>query len=348
MIRFSLILLFFSLTIACKKQDNSAAATTKPNAMPATPIEGFIVKKRNLDTDITANGTLLATEETELHPEASGRVVALNLPEGKMVRKGELLLKIFDEDLQNQLKTLETQLHTAEITEQRLNALLPSKGVSQQEYDLAVLATQNLHNQIDLVRINIGKTELHAPFDGVLGLRRISIGAYASPTTAVATIRATGAPKLDFSIPEKYAPLVRIGQKVNFHIEGQSQVCSATVVATEQRISADARELLVRAHISEVGNGKNLLPGAFAEVNLSLGSNAQTIMIPTQAIIPQARDKRVYVSRNGQAKLIEVKTGVRQADLIEVVSGLQVGDTVATTGILFLKPDGALKFSKIE
>lgn len=327
-----------------KKQDAVPAPASKPG-YNVTAVEGFIVKPTSLSENVTAAGTLVPAEETELHPEASGRVVRINLPEGRTVRRGELLLKVFDEDLRTQLAKLETQIKQAEITEQRLGDLLKVKGVSQQEYDLAALQVQTLKSELELLRINIGKTELRAPYDGVIGLRRISPGAYVTPASAVATIRAVGALKLDFAVPEKYGAQLRRGQTVSFTVEGNAATFTATVQATEQSISTDTRNLQVRALVDKK---TGLLPGAFAEVQLALGQKTDALMIPSQAVIPQARDKKVIVNRGGKAHFTSVKTGVRQAGLIEVTEGLQAGDTIATTGILFLRPDAPLQFSKIE
>lgn len=347
--------LFFSfLTVlalsACKKSGPAAAgqlgnAATK-SAYAVSAVDGYLVKPTTLTEEITSSGTLLPAEETELHPEASGRVVSINLPEGKMVRKGSLLVKIFDQDLRTQMRKLETQLKQAEITEQRLSDLLKVKGVSQQEYDLAVLAVQNLRNEMELVSINIDKTELRAPYDGVIGLRRISPGAYVTPATAVSNIRAASGLKVDFSVPEKYSALLKAGQTVVFKVEGSTKEYHAVVQATEQSISAESRNLMVRALVRE--KDSSLLPGAFAEVNLALGRKLEALLVPSQALIPQARDKKVIVSRGGKAAFVSVKTGIRQAEMVEITEGLQAGDTIAITGILFLRPDAPLQFSKVH
>lgn len=322
------------------------APTNAPKPAQATAaVEGYVVKTAALSEDVTASGTLVPAEETELHPESSGRVVQINLPEGKAVKKGDLLLKVFDEDLKTQVQKAQTQLKQAEITEQRLGELLKVKGVSQQEYDLAALQVQTLRSEIDLLRINVAKTELRAPYDGVLGLRRISPGAYVTPASVVTTIRAASALKLDFSVPEKYSHLLRSGQSISFRMEGSAETHQAVVQATEQRIDENTRNLAVRA---QVLRSKGLLPGAFATVNLSVGNNAKAMLIPSPAIIPQARDKKVIVNRSGKATFVTVKTGVRQAGMVEVTEGLQVGDTIAVTGMLFLRPDAPLQFSKVE
>jgi membrane fusion protein (multidrug efflux system) len=335
---------------ACAKEQkeakpNAAGAPAPKSALAVSAVEGFIAKPSPLSEQVTASGTLMAAEETELHPEASGRVVYLNLPEGRNVRKGELLLRVFDEDLKTQLRRLETQIKQAEITEQRLGELLKVKGVSQQEYDLAALQVQTLRSEMDLLRINIAKTELRAPYDGVLGLRNISPGAYVTPATAVATLRSNAGLKLDFSIPEKYSAQLRNGQTVHFQVEGSDKDYAAVVQATEQRIEAESRNLRVRALVRD---SKGLLPGAFAEVGVNLSNKPQALLIPNQAIIPQARDKKVILSKGGKAQFVTVKTGVRQSSMIEIVEGIQPGDTVCTTGVLFLRPDAKVSFSKVE
>ena len=341
---FALVFLF-----SCGKSDKNAAAPGAAgpgkSSLSVSAVEGFVVKTSVLTERVTASGNLLPSEETELHPEASGRVVRLNLPEGRFVKKGELLLKIFDEDLKTQLRKLETQIKQSEITEQRLAELLKVKGVSQQEYDLAVLQTQTFRADLELLQVNIGKTELRAPYDGLLGLRRISPGAYVTPATAITTLRSAAALKLDFSVPEKYSQQIKIGQQLEFSVEGNSTVHQAKVQATEQRIAEGSRDLLVRA---TVANSKGLLPGAFAEVGLALGNKPKALLIPSQAIIPQAREKKVILSKNGLATFVTVKTGVRQAGLVEITEGISAGDTVCTTGMLFLRPNAPLTFSKIE
>ena len=340
-----LLLAFF--VFGCNQSEQKPETVSQKSfGLSVSAVEGYIAKSAALSEDITASGTLVPAEETELHPEASGRVTFINLPEGRMVRKGQLLLKVFDEDLKTQLRKLEIQKKQAEITEQRLGELLKVKGVSQQEYDLATLQVQTLSSEMELVRISSAKTELRAPYDGVIGLRQISPGAYVTPGTAITTIRANSALKLDFSVPEKYSASLRPGQKVSFTVEGSAIIHSAIVLATEQSIQAASRNLQVRAQVQ--GNINDLLPGAFAEVKLALGNKASALLIPSQAIIPQARDKKLIVSKGGKATFVTVKTGVRQAGQVEITEGIQAGDTVAITGMLFLRPDMPVTFSKVN
>lgn len=334
------------LTLVSCGQKKENAADFKRAPMPLTSVEGLVVGTVPLDNNIGTGGTLLPLEQTELHPEIAGRVISINLPEGKRVSAGTLLVKLFDEDLQTQLKKLETQLAIARTTEQRLKSLVDIQGVSQQEYDLATLQTRNIEAEMDLLRVRIRQTEIRAPFSGVIGLRQISPGAYITPATSVATIRDDHTLRLDFSVPEKYGALMRIGQVVKFTVDGGQRPYSATVTASEQNVSADTRDLRMRAVVND--KSSDLVSGRFAEVALTLTSRPQAIMIPTECIIPQAKDKKVVVSRNGKAKFTTITTGVRQSDKIEVLSGLVAGDTIVTSGMLFLKPEADFKFTMVK
>lgn len=345
-LKFFLFTGVWSVFIAGCGDGSAASAPGGKTAAAPLAIEGFVVKTSNVTGVIQASGTVVADNETVLYPETSGRVVQMSIPEGKAVSKGTLLMKIFDADLQAQLNKINAQIELAKETEQRLSQLLKVNGVARQEYDQAVLQINVLKADADLIRVQIGKTELRAPFDGVVGLRQLSEGAYVSAQTPVCTIRTTSNLKLDFSVPEKYGSQINSGMLVSFKIEGDTTSYSANVVATEQSVEVETRNLNVRAIVA--GNNRKILPGAFAEVNVILGSKTDALMIPSQCIIPQARNKVVIVSRAGKATFVPIKTGIREEAMVEITSGLQVGDTIATTGILFLRPEVPLTFSKIN
>jgi membrane fusion protein, multidrug efflux system len=318
----------------------------QPIKKAGTPmVEGYVVKPTAIKQTISVSGTLKSFEETVLMPEVAGRVVSINLPEGKTIGQGTLLVKIFDDDLQAALKKAMAQLSLAELTEKRNAELLKVNGISQADYDQSSLMVHSINADIDLIRAQIRKSEIRAPYDGILGLRNISLGAQVTPGTAVVTIRAVNRLKLDFSVPEKYGSFVKAGLHVSFTLQGEDDRYDATVSATEEAVETSTRNLKARALVIE--KISKLKPGSFANVDLELGENNNALMVPTQAIIPQERNKQVIVAQGGKAKFVPVKTGTRQASAVEVVSGLSVGDTIVTTGILFLKPGADIKFSKI-
>lgn len=309
-------------------------------------VDAIIVKPTLLINEISVSGSLLAFEEVELKNEVAGRVVKINLPEGKFVKKGTLLVKLFDDDLQSSLHKLTTQLAIQQKIYNRQSELLKVSGISQNDYDQTGLLLNSLKADIEVEKTLIRKTEVLAPFDGVIGLRNISIGAIVTPATLLSTIRTANKIKLDFSVPEKYSSVISTGMKVKFRMSNNDKVYDATVIATEQGINVGTRSLKVRALVNS--SARELVSGAFANVTLRLSENKNALMIPTQTIIPEEENKSVIVARHGKAHFITVQTGIRKASDIEITDGLQPGDTVITTGLLFLKEGGKLQYATIN
>ena len=331
---------------APKAQQGGGGGGGRQQAGMPVQAEGFIVKTRPMSEDIEVPGSLLPYEETAIMPEISGRVVSLNVHEGNFVSRGVVLAKLFDGDLQAELKKLGVQLEIAEKTVERYKELLKIQGISQQEYDLAQLQVNNLKADMDIVRVSISKTEIRAPYAGRLGLRNISLGAYVSPSTTITTLRKVDQLKLEFSVPEKYSSDMKPGSLVKFGLEGVKDKFTARVIATEASIEANTRTLKVRAVVN--GGIANLVPGAFAKVNLQMGRQANSLVIPTQAVIPQARNKRVILYNGGTAKFQVVTTGIRDSSYVQVTEGLNVGDTIVITGLLAIRPDSKIKLTKVQ
>jgi membrane fusion protein (multidrug efflux system) len=308
-------------------------------------VSAFVVKTRPLSENIEVPGTILPFEETEIKPEISGRIVSLNLVEGGIVNKGALLAKLFDGDLQAQLKKLKVQLEIAKQTLSRQQELLKINGVSRQEVDLSELQVNNIKADIELVEVNISKTEIRAPYTGKLGLRNVSLGAYVSPATILSTIRQVNQLKLDFTVPEKYGSTFVKGRKVNFTVAGSDRTFTSSVLATETAVDASTRSLKVRSLIT--GSHPALLPGAFAKVALSMGQG-RSLIVPTQAIIPQARNKQVILYEGGSPVYKIVETGIRDSSYVQILSGINEGDTVLITGLLAIRPDSKLKLANIQ
>lgn len=345
-----LILVFASVfaSLSSCKRDKPKTAAESPQKRGGGPlqVEAFVVTTKNLAENLEVPGTLMPFEETEIRPEISGRLVSMNIKEGDLVQKGDLLAKLFDEDLQAQLKKLQTQLEIAKKTLERQQGLLKIQGISQQEVDLSELQVNTIKADMDLVRVSISKTEIRAPYAGRLGLRNVSLGAYVTPTTLMTTLRQASQLKLDFTVPEKYSGLFTKGKSVGFTVAGGKRTFSASVLATEAAVAADTRTLKVRSVVS--GNDPSLLPGVFAKVRLQLGGNEQSIIVPTRSVIPQARNKQVIVYKGGSPEFRTVETGIRDEDYVQVESGLSIGDTVLTTGLLAVRPDSKLVLSKVE
>ncbi len=322
-----------------KKQDSN-----KKEDQPAI-VDVVIAKKQSISSTIEANGSIVANEFVELHPEVSGRVTYLNIPEGTTVAQGTILAKINDADLQAQLSKTKVQLELAEKTEKRLAKLLSVNGISQGEYDTALNQVNSLKADLAYTQVLIEKTVLKAPFSGVLGLRQISQGAYISPTTIVATIQQVNKLKVDFTIPEEYASVIRKGSVVEVEVEGQKDTrCKAVVIAREPQVNQTTRNLLIRALLSNCTAN----PGTFAKVYFGAGASQNSILIPTNAIIPDDKDKKLVIVKDGKANYVVVETGVRKEGVVAITSGLSEGDSVVVDGVLFARPDKPVKVRSVK
>ncbi|MFM2146515.1 MAG: hypothetical protein RL732_1351 [Bacteroidota bacterium] len=339
-----------SIFLSCSSKKENGPGATGPGGpgmnMGPLAVEAIVVKEQPLSSNIEVPGSLLPYEETEIRSEISGRITTLNIREGSTVKKGDLLVKLFDEDLKAQLKKLEVQLQIAQKTLDRQKELLKISGISQQEYDLSELQISNLKADIDLVKVNISKTEVRAPYAGRLGLKNISVGAYISPSNLLTTISQVNQLKLQFTVPEKYGSKVRNGQQVNFQIDGSDKIYKAAVMATESGIEENTRSLLVRAKVAATDG--YLVPGAFAKVKMELGRQSDALMVPTQAVIPQGRKKQLILFKGGKPQFTDITTGLRDSSNIQVVSGIASGDTVIVTGLLFIRPGADVKIKKVQ
>jgi membrane fusion protein (multidrug efflux system) len=343
---FFLLILMPLFFLSCKQKKQEASAAGRPRQQGPISVDGFIVKTSAVSEDVQVPGTLLPFEETQIRAEVGGRIVKLNITEGSVVQKGTLLVKLFDQDLQAQLRKLEVQLKIKEKTEERNRELLKINGISQQDYDLSTLDVENLHADIESTKIAISKTEIRAPYTGKLGLKNVSLGSYISPQDIVTAIRQVDQLKLEFAVPEKYAREIGKGYSVSFKVDGGKKDHKATVIATENNVDQNTRTLKIRALVK--GDNPELVPGVFAKVNLQLGSNDKALLVPSQAIIPTAKNKQLIVLRRDSVIFTVVETGIRDSAFVQVLNGIQVGDTVITTGLMAIRPNSKVRVTKVS
>ncbi|MEI2739595.1 MAG: efflux RND transporter periplasmic adaptor subunit [Chitinophagaceae bacterium] len=328
-----------------KKKDASQQAKGGAAKQPPMRVDGYIVKPQPFQENIEVPGNIVPNDMAEIHPEVSGRIVQLNVAEGKYVGKGTVLAKLYDGDLRAQLNKLQIQLALAQKTEDRQAQLLKIQGISQQDYDISLLQVNSLKADIGILQTSISKTVVRAPFSGKLGLKNISIGAYVSPASVIAVINQTDQLKLDFTVPEKYIDKIKMGQLVTFTFEGSKKQLGAKVIATESNITENTRSLTVRASV--MGKDDGLLPGSFAKVQLSFDPDPNALLVPTQAVLPQARGKKVILYKGGTAIFADVTTGIRDSARVQIIDGLKAGDTVVVTGLLSVRPEAKIQIGKI-
>jgi len=308
---------------------------------PSIAVDVFLAKTVKMNNFISVSGTVLPNEIVELKAEISGRLMKLNAKEGQYVSKGELIAKINDDEYKAQVVKLGFVEKRAKDMQARQKRLLAVEGISREEFDVAESNVNTAQADRDLLMTQLAKTEIRAPFSGKLGLRAISEGAFLTPGTLVTTLVQTNPVKIDFSVPEKYASQVRVGSTVRFTAEGVSTPLSAQIRAISPLIDETLRTLKVRA-FSNNASGK-LVPGMFVRLDVPLMGDNRSIQIPTQAVVPVLRGKKVYVVRAGKAHELYIKTGVRTEEQVQVLEGLTPGDSVITSSIMALKNGAAVK-----
>jgi membrane fusion protein, multidrug efflux system len=324
--------------ISCKNNTKDVAKKDSP----PPKVDVMIAKAQDFPAGLEVNGTVLSEEMIELHPETSGRITSLNLPDGAFVKAGTILVHINDADLQAQLAQQRSAFDLAQKTEARMKQLLAVKGIDQATYDAALNELNTREANINVLKAQIDKTVIKAPFDGKLGLRQVSLGAYVTPQTLLGTLQQFDKTKIDFTVPEAYVDLVQVGSKVNIQTNDADKVMQATITAVEPQINASTRNIKARARLDE----GNLYPGSFVKVLLSKAANG--IVVPSNAIIPDAQSNQVVIVKGGKGVFKNVETGTRNADLVEIKSGLTEGDTVVVSGVLFVRPGAKVIVKKVK
>ncbi|MFA6770138.1 MAG: efflux RND transporter periplasmic adaptor subunit [Bacteroidales bacterium] len=280
-------------------------------------------------------GNLVANEKVEMVSEQSGRVVSINFKEGQFVKKGTLLIKLNDDELQVQLKKAQYQHTLLEERLERQRILLEKDAVSREDYDKVLTEFNVLKQDIEQLKIRIEKMHITAPFDGVVGFRDVSLGAFLQPNSKITTVVDIANLIVEVAIPEKYIIDKLYGKTINFTVEGMINDFSAVIYAIDPQVDVNTRTIMIRARHK---NNNNLLkPGMSAKVMLNTGSQDINVYVPNQAVVPDVNGRSVWKYKNGKAKFVPVQTGNRTADMLEILSGVEKGDTIIITGLMQLR-----------
>ncbi len=306
-----------------------------PGGKPKVPVQVYVVAVTKLADEVASTGSVMADESVTIQSEISGKITSLDIQEGQPARQGQLLFTINAADVQAQLRKQEYNIRLYHDQEQRQRTLLAKEYISRQEYEQSQNALLTAQADLQALRVMLQKAYVRAPFDGVLGLRNTSVGAYVSPGTAITTLSRVRPVKVDFNVPSRFAASVRVGDPVMVTDEATTKKFEAKVYAINPQIDPVSRTLPVRAIYAN--KNLELRPGGFVKVNLELGETAEALQIPTEAVVPVASGYTVFTVQHGKAKVQPVSIGVRSDKVIQITKGLAVGDTIIRTGILQVK-----------
>ena len=330
---------------ATSDKPQTAEGAPPANGGGKTAVSVMVVEPATLNDVVKTTGTILANEEVEIRSEVPGKITKLYFKEGQYIQKGTVLLKINDDDLQAQLKKLEYGKKLSEDNEFRQRQLLEKEAISQREYDISLTTVKTNEADIENIKAQLAKTTIRAPFGGRLGLRYVSEGSYITPTSRISTLTNTNPAKIEFSVPAKYSDRIKAGSTIKYTTESSDTEYTGRVYAVDPKIDPQTRTLQMRA-TSPNGNG-SLLPGAFARIELIIGSRGSAITVPNEAIIPEENGHKVFLVKSGKATPRSVDVGIRGEFDMEILSGLSAGDTLITTGILQVKPNGPVEIRNV-
>lgn len=344
------LLIIATLTFTCCSSDNSAtdkSPKAKNNRKAKiVAVEGYIAKSHIAAQSFTTMATLEPMNSVSLASATSGRLIKLYISDGQVVQKGALLAKIDDSELNAQLKQSNANLQLAKQKEERTRKLLESGGATTQDIESAEASLKTAEASNELIQAQIAKTEVRAPFAGKLGFVNVSEGAWLNAGSEIATLSEIKKLKAKFSLPQRYASLLKVGDSVTFNDEERSVKKSGKVYALDATLSVSSR---TRKIMVTLDNSKGeFLAGAYAKVCVPINVSQSSIPVPAEAFTLDKDGAYVFVAANGKAHIRHVTTGLRTPISVDVLSGLDEGDTVITSGLISLREGVNIRIREIR
>ncbi|MCQ9637324.1 efflux RND transporter periplasmic adaptor subunit [Chryseobacterium sp. WG23] len=332
-----LIPLLGILLIACEnKSEKVSTEKTTANADAAKlPVDIIVAQEKLLNHEEAVVGTMLPYREVSIVSEIPQKITKVAFKDGGYVSQGAVLYTLNDADIKSRLKQIGAELELAKLNKERMSNLLKTETVRQQEYDDALMRFRSLVAQQDLLRVELAKTVIRAPFSGKIGISKVFLGAYVTPGAELVKLQDQGSIKINFSVPEKYLPLIQTGNKVRFTSELSDQEYVATISATEPNLDAQGRSLQVQATANNAHG--HFRAGLSAKVYfLATEKGAKGILVPTEALAPGAKGYTVFIIKNDVAKPTEVTISNRTETDAVITSGIAAGDSIIVSNMLRL------------
>ncbi|PWH81357.1 efflux RND transporter periplasmic adaptor subunit [Brumimicrobium oceani] len=337
------ILLFsipLMLAFSCSEDPGLKTNTGK---IDYTNVDFFVTKSEPFEETITVPGKTMPFEQVNVYSEINGRVKKIHFQEGDLVKKGQLLLTVDTDILQSNRNKLKVDLELAKKDQARKQTLFESEAGTQEAFEQAESNVNSLKAQIQSLDVQISKGRITAPFEGIVGLREISEGAFITTSDLITVLAQTNQLKVDFAISQRYAHKVKKGQKVTLRTPSDSlnpTPVHAEVYAFSPVINQNTQMLNVRA---KVGESKNIVAGGFVNIDYNLGESANTITVPASAIVSVIDGQIVWVFENGKAAKRNVNIGNRSSTNVQLFGDIKANDTVIMTGLLGMRPGVSIK-----
>jgi membrane fusion protein (multidrug efflux system) len=302
----------------------------------AAAVEAVTVASAQITKSITAVGSLRSDESITVRPEVAGRVAAIGFQEGQRVPKGATLLRLDPAITQAEVQQAQANLTLAKAKYERAVELQGKGFISGQAKDEAENNLKVAEAGLALTQAKLAKTEVKAPFTGVIGLRVVSVGDYVKEGADIVNLESIDALKVDFRVPEIYLKQVTVGQTLEVNLDAlPGKTYEGKVYAINPLVDAAGRAIVIRAQVRNQDTA--LRPGMFARVRLFTKLPAEALVLPEQAMVPQGDEQFVFRVIDGKAVRTKIEVGQRRDGQVEIVSGLAAGDVVVSAGQLKLR-----------
>lgn len=346
--------LVFSGSLLLTACGGDEAAGNAGGARPPMAVQVHVLEPSALDNSIITTGTLMANEEVDLVGELAGRITEIGFAEGGKVTKGQVLLRINDDELQAQLRKVAANMQLATDDLDRKERLMEVNGISQEQLDGTRAKHASLQAEADELRARISKSTIRAPFNGKVGLRSVSEGGYVSNNAIIAKLQQLDPIKIEFAVPERYGRMMTPGTMIDFTLEGDTAIYKGEVYAADPSVDAATRSVRVRAR--SANQSGLLLPGSFAKVEVRLERMDNALVVPAEALVPDIQGQKVLLIRQGKVASQRVQTGIRTGNKVQLTTGVQAGDSVLVTGLLAVRegmpvsaiPSSAVRTSTVK
>lgn len=310
-------------------------------------VEGYIAEAHKANGNFQTMATLEALNSVELTAAANGRLVELQAKDGASVQKGALLAKIDDSELKAQLKQAQSNQQLARQKYDRTKSLVEKNSATQADLESAEASLKSTDASVELIKAQIAKTEVRAPFSGKLGFVKVSVGAWVTTGSSIVTLSEVKKLKAKFALPQRYATTLKVGDVITLQDEERAIQRAGKVAALDATISETSR---TRQILVTVDNDKGeLIAGGYAKVNVELQSGrTQTIPVPAEALTLDKDGAYVFIVQEGKASMRRVETGLRTPIAVDVISGLNEGDTVITSGLISIRQGSSVRIREIR
>ncbi len=306
---------------------------------PPVPVETVAALVDSVNDEVSAVGSLQSNETVVIRPEIAGRVAKIHFREGQSVGEGDPLFSLDAQEYQAQVAQSAASVKLAELNYARAKDLREKSLISQQEYDETSAKLEESRAKLTLDQSRLDKTVIRAPFNGVVGVRNVSPGAYVKTGDDLVTLEDVNPIKVEFKVPETYARQIRVEQLIQVRVDAYpGETFTGEVYTIDTKMDSQTRTMLLRGRIPN--SKRNLRPGMFARVSLILATRSAALVVPEQAIVPMGSDSFVFRVVDGKAVQTRVQTGRRLGGKVEIKTGLQKDDVVVTAGQMKLR-DGA-------